>query len=157
MAWGRLLISLILPQLVGLTAGAATARSIDDWYPALRKPSWNPPNWVFAPAWFVLYVAMGVALYRVWGLGWEQAGLALTLFGVQLVLNGLWSIVFFGLRSPGWALVEVIFLWLAVAATTVAMGRLDSLSWALLLPYLAWVTFAAALNGAVWWLNREPS
>ncbi len=154
--WSRLLISLAIPQLVGITAGIATASSVRDWYPGLRKPFFNPPNWVFAPAWTLLYVLMGIALYRVWGMGLDRPEVrwALTLFGIQMLLNGLWSIIFFGLRSTGWGLVEVVFLWSAVVATTVAFGRLDSLSYALLIPYVAWVSFAAVLNAAVWWLNR---
>lgn len=155
-AWGRLLVSLLIPQLTGIVAGMATARSVRDWYPTLQKPWFNPPSWVFAPAWTALYLAMGVALYRVWGLGTDDPAVrwALGLFAVQMVLNALWSIFFFGMRSPGLALVEVVFLWLSVLAVTVAFGRLDTVSWFLLGPYLAWVSFAAVLNGAVWWLNR---
>ena len=155
-AWGRLILSILIPHLVGIGAGIATASSVQDWYPNLRKPSWNPPNWVFGPAWALLYTMMGVALYRVWGMGTDNPAVrwALILFGVQLVFNGLWSLLFFGMRSPGLGLVEVIFLWLSVVATTVAFGLLDPVSWFLLVPYVAWVTFAAVLNGAVWWLNR---
>ena len=154
--WTRLLISLAIPQIVGVTAGIATASSVRDWYPGLKKPFFNPPNWVFAPAWTLLYILMGVALYRVWGLGAEipEVRWALTLFGIQMALNGLWSILFFGLRSPGLGLIEVVFLWASVVATTVVFGRLDPVTWALMVPYVAWVTFAAILNGAVWWLNR---
>ncbi len=155
-AWGRLIISLLIPQLVGGIAGIATARSVRDWYPHLKKPFFNPPNWVFGPAWTLLYILMGVALYRVWGMGVDdpQVRWALLLFAIQMGLNGLWSILFFGLRSPGLGLIEVVFLWLAVLGTTIAFGSLDPVSWYLLVPYLAWVSFAAVLNAAVWWLNR---
>ena len=155
--WVRLAVSLVVPLAVGWVGGAVTSGSLRDWYPTLRKPPWNPPNWVFAPVWTLLFLAMGVALYRVWGLGLDTPGvpLAMTLFGVQLVLNTLWSVFFFGMRSPGMALVEIVFLWLAVVATTVTMGRLDPLAYLLLGPYVAWVTFAAVLNAEVWRLNRS--
>ena len=154
--WVRLVISLAVPLMVGGLGGKITSKSLDDWYPALRKPSWNPPNWVFPVAWTTLFVAMGVALYRVWGLGLGTPGvsLALTFFGVQLVLNVLWSFFFFGLRSPPLVLVEVLFLWVAVAGTMWTMGSLDSLSGWLLAPYLAWVTFATILTAAIVRLNR---
>ena len=156
MSWGRLVVSLVVPLAVGWIGGAGTARSLNDWYPTLRKPSWNPPNWVFAPVWTLLFLAMGVAVYRVWGIGLGEpmVQMALILFGVQLVLNFLWSLCFFGLRSPGLALVEIVFLWLAVVATAVTMGRLDAVAGWLLVPYVAWVSFAAILNAAVWRLNR---
>jgi tryptophan-rich sensory protein len=155
--WVRLVISLAVPLLVGGLGGQITSKSLDDWYPALRKPSWNPPNWVFPIAWTALFLAMGVALYRVWGLGLDTPGvpLALALFAGQLVLNVLWSLFFFGLRSPPLALVEVVFLWLAVAATLRAMGSLDAVSGWLLAPYLAWVTFAAILTAEIVRLNRS--
>ncbi|HSM05103.1 MAG TPA: TspO/MBR family protein [Longimicrobiales bacterium] len=156
MSWGRLVVSLLVPLAVGWLGGTVTARSLQDWYPTLRKPSWNPPDAVFAPVWTLLFLAMGVALYRVWGLGAgdPMVRLAMILFGVQLVLNVLWSVCFFGLRSPGLALVEIAFLWLSVVAMTLVMGRLDPVAGWLLVPYVAWVSFAAVLNGAVWRLNR---
>jgi tryptophan-rich sensory protein len=154
--WIRLVISLAVPLMIGGVGGQITSKSLDDWYPALRKPSWNPPNWVFPIAWTTLFVAMGVALYRVWGLGLDTPGvvLALTFFGIQLVLNVLWSFFFFGLRSPPLALVEVFGLWAAVAATLWTMGSLDAISGWLLAPYLAWVTFAAVLTAEIVRLNR---
>lgn len=156
MDWVRLAISLAVPLMVGGIGGQITNKSLDDWYPSLRKPSWNPPNWVFPIAWTLLFIGMGVALYRVWGLGLGTPGVlvALIFFGAQLVLNVGWSLFFFGLRSPPLALVEVIFLWLAVAGTIWTMGSLDSLSGWLLAPYLAWVTFAAILTAEIVRLNR---
>lgn len=157
MNWVKLVISLVGPLAIGWLGGKVTSTSLRSWYPTIRKPSWNPPNWVFPPVWTLLFLAMGVALYRVWVMGLDTPGvaLALTLFGVQLALNLIWSFLFFGLRSPGLALAEIGFLWVAVAWTMVAMGRLDTLSFWLLAPYLAWVSFAAILNGAVWRLNRS--
>ncbi len=117
------------------------------WYGKLDKPDWTPPDWLFPVAWLVLYIMMAVAAWRVW----DFAGLDIHIWtwGVQLALNALWSVVFFGLRSPMLGFVEVIALWLAVAATIFVFATVDLLSAALLVPYLIWVSFAAALNLAI--------
>ena len=132
-----------------------TARSVAEWYPALAKPSWTPPNAVFGPVWTVLYLLMAVAAWLVWrkagGLG--AARLPLALFAVQLALNAAWSVLFFGLRMPGLAFGELVVLWLAIAATLAAFRRVVPAAGLLLAPYLAWVTFAGALNFALWRLN----
>lgn len=134
--------------------GTATFVSIDGWYAALQKPSWNPPAWVFGPAWTVLYIFMAVAAWLVWRQGgWKAQGRALGLFLVQWVLNALWTPLFFGLHRPGLAFAEIVILWLAIAATLAAFWRINKVAGALLVPYLAWVTFAAALNFAIWRLN----
>lgn len=124
------------------------------WYDGLTKPSWTPPSWVFAPVWSILYAMMGVAAWRVW----EQRGMgrvrpALVLFVVQLALNAAWSWLFFGVRSPALAGIEILFLWAALGATVLAFWRVDRLAGALLLPYLLWVGFAAVLNFRLWRLN----
>lgn len=134
--------------------GTAAFVSIDGWYAALQKPSWNPPAWVFGPAWTVLYISMAVAAWLVWRQGgWKAQGRALGLFLVQWVLNALWTPLFFGLHRPGLAFAEIVILWLAIAATLAAFWRINKVAGALLVPYLAWVTFAAALNFAIWRLN----
>lgn len=134
--------------------GTAAFVSIDGWYAALQKPSWNPPAWVFGPAWTVLYISMAVAAWLVWREGgWKAQGRALGLFLVQWVLNALWTPLFFGLHRPGLAFAEIVILWLAIAATLAAFWRINKVAGALLVPYLAWVTFAAALNFAIWRLN----
>lgn len=132
----------------------ATSAKIPTWYATLAKPAWNPPNWLFAPVWTTLFILMGVAAWMVW-LRRGQAGAraALGLFAVQLVLNTLWSFVFFAAENPGLAMVEIVVLWLAIAATIwtfrgISMGA----AW-LLAPYLAWVSFASCLNFAIWRLN----
>lgn len=126
-----------------------------EWYAALNKPSWNPPNWVFAPAWTILYILMAVAAWRVWRTPASAARRgALQSHFAQLVLNAAWSAIFFGLQSPGLALVEIAFLYLAVTLTLWRFFRLDRLAGWMMVPYLAWLTFASALNAAVWWLNR---
>jgi tryptophan-rich sensory protein len=125
------------------------------WYAALVRPTWSPPNAVVAPVWTLLDLLMGVSAWLVWRrAGFQGAGTALAVFGVQLVLNALWSYLFFGLHRPDLALVDIVLLWGAILAVVILFGRVDRVAGALQLPYLAWVTFATALNGAVWWLNR---
>ncbi len=152
----KLILSVAVPLAVGGLSGFATARGVDTWYPTLAKPSFNPPAWVFGPTWTLLYVLMGVALFLVWRQGLDTQGvkLALTVFAVQLVLNALWSIIFFGMQSPAWAFVEIILLWLAIVATLWAFWRVMPAAGWLLVPYLAWVSFAAVLNGSIWILNK---
>jgi translocator protein len=125
------------------------------WYAGLRKPLWNPPNWIFGPVWTVLYATMAVAAWLVWKRGgFAGQRFALSLFLMQLLLNALWSPLFFGLRNPGLAFVDIVLLWLAVLATVVAFWKTRPLTGALLVPYLAWVSFASVLNFAIWRLNR---
>ncbi len=125
------------------------------WYAALHKPSWTPPAWLFGPAWTVLYISMAVAAWRVWREGgWRPHRVALGLFLLQLMFNGLWSPLFFGLHRPGLSLVDSVLIWLALLATLVAFWRVSPPAGALLVPYLAWVTFATALNFTIWRLNR---
>jgi len=147
---GFLFISFAAAGLGGLF----TAPGVRDWYPLLHKPAWTPPAWVFGPVWSALYLCIAVAGF----LAWRRAGLggarwALMLFAVQLVLNVGWSAVFFGLRQPGWGFAEIVLLWLAILATTIALFRVSLASSVLFVPYLLWVTFAAGLNFAIWRLN----
>jgi translocator protein len=126
-----------------------------DWYASLQKPAWNPPNWIFGPVWTALYTIMAVAAWLVWKRGGfaGQRG-ALLCFLVQLLFNALWSPLFFGLHLTGLAFVDLLLLWLALLATFAAFWKAHRLAGAMLLPYLAWVTFAGALNFAIWRLNR---
>lgn len=138
----------------GAIGGIVTNPAIPTWYQQIEKPSWTPPGWLFGPVWTALYLAMGVAAWLVWRRGgWAANGRALTLFGVQLVLNALWSFLFFGLRSPGLAMVEIVVLWLAILLTLLAFWRVSRPAGALLAPYLLWVTFASALNFTIWRMN----
>lgn len=145
---------LALAIAVAVCFGAAalgswpTVRGLREWYPSLRKPSWNPPNRVFGPVWTVLYLAMAVAAWLVWRSG-ADVRVALGLFALQLALNVAWSLVFFGQRNPRGAFVVIIGLWLAVASTLIAFGSIDPVAGALFVPYLAWVTFASLLNRAI--------
>ena len=155
----KLLISLAIPQLAGLIGSIFTRSAIPEWYGGIVKPTLSPPNWVFGPVWTTLFVLMGIGFYLVWKkwaiLPWtkRQKRLALALFGAQLVLNTLWSIIFFGLQSPGGALIEIVFLWLAIAATMITFAKISRPAAWLLLPYILWVSFASYLNYAIWNLN----
>lgn len=152
----KLIIAVAIPLTVGGLSGFATSQGVASWYPTLTKPSFNPPSWVFGPVWTALYIMMGVAAYLVWRQGLAAPGvkLALIAFAVQLALNGLWSILFFGMQSLGWAFAEIIVLWLALLAAVVLFWRVAQVAGWLLIPYLAWVSFAAVLNGSIWMLNR---
>lgn len=125
-----------------------------EWYNQLEKPPLNPPGWVFGPVWTVLYFLMAVAAGLVWSqAGWSRASGAITLFFGQLILNAAWSPLFFGLQSPDLALVDILLLWGAIVATMIAFFRLQPLAGWMLVPYLAWVTFATYLNFMIWRLN----
>ncbi len=139
--------------VVALLGSVATATSVGTWYQALAKPSWNPPAWLFGPVWTALYLAMAVAAWLVWLHRGEGRRQALLLFAVQLALNATWSWLFFFGRAPAAALVDIVLLWLAVAATVASFARLRPAAAWLLVPYLAWVTFAGALNAAIVHLN----
>jgi translocator protein len=139
---------------VGAIGGAATSTSVDTWYQTLQKPPFNPPDWIFGPVWTVLYIAMAVAAWRVWRrLGWGDGRQALSLFAVQLVLNLAWSILFFGFRQIGLALVDIVVLFAAIATTALTFWRIDRPAGLLFIPYLAWVGFATLLNATLWHLN----
>ena len=126
-----------------------------EWYAQLKKPSWNPPGWIFGPVWTALYTMMAVAAWLVWRRGgWAVQRKALVWFLVQLVLNALWSPLFFGWKNPGLAFAEIVLLWLAILGTLLAFWKAHRAAGALLLPYLAWVSFAAVLNFTLWQLNR---
>lgn len=143
---------------LALTFAAATLGALflpGGWYTALKKPSWNPPNWIFGPVWTALYTVMAVAAWLVWKRGGFSAQRnALLLFLLQLLLNVAWSPLFFGMKQPAVAFVDIVLLWLALLATVVAFWKARPFSGVLLVPYLAWVTFASALNFTLWQLNR---
>jgi tryptophan-rich sensory protein len=147
--------AVIICQLAGVIGSVFTAPSIPTWYAGLNKPFFNPPSWVFGPAWITLYTLMGLALYKVYSLGWkkEKVKIALAFFGVQLVLNAFWSIIFFGWQNPYLAFIEIIVLWLFIALTTKKFWQLSRKAGYLMLPYLLWVSFAAILNFFIWQLN----
>ena len=143
--------------VVGYFSGLVTRGSIATWYPTLVKPVFNPPNWIFAPVWSMLYIMMGIAAGMVWNridFEKELVKKALIFFTIQLALNALWSYLFFGLHNPLLALVEIVILWLMIFETYTQFKKIDKIASLLLLPYLAWVSFATILNASIWWLNR---
>jgi benzodiazapine receptor len=152
----KLLATLAVVLAAGGIGALATTRATPTWYQTLKKPSFDPPEWLFGPAWTLLYLLMAVAAWLVWkqGIGVAGVKLALAVFLVQLVLNALWSVFFFGLRSPLAGLVDIVVLWLAILATIVLFFRVSVPAGVLLLPYIAWVSFATILNAAILRLNR---
>ena len=129
-----------------------------EWYEGIAKPSWRPPNWVFGPAWAALFTTIAIAGWRIWSRSAEaDVTLALSIYGCQLLLNAAWSGFYFGLRRIDLALIEIILLWISILAMILAFHPIDPTAAFMLLPYLAWVSFATALNFATWRLNRIPS
>jgi tryptophan-rich sensory protein len=150
------LVAWLLVAFVAAAIGAAASIEAAPFYAQIARPGWAPPATWFGPVWTLLYLLMGLAAWLAWRVGgFRAAGTALTLFGVQLALNALWSWLFFAWHRGGLALADIVLLWLAIAATAVAFWRLRPLAGALLLPYLLWVGFATALNFAVWRLNPQ--
>lgn len=147
-------MALLWPLLAGAIGTIATVSSVRGWYLTLKKPAWTPPSWLFRVVWSILYPVMGVASWLVWRKGGEENRPALRWYGLQLGLNSLWSILFFGLRRPDLALLEIVVLWSAIAMTIIRFAGISRLAAWLLVPYQGWVTFAVGLNGATWWLNR---
>ena len=150
-----------LGVFAGMTAGAAwlgsmaMSRSSDRWYDGLDKPWFTPPKAVFGPVWAGLYALIALSGYRVWRTPRSRRRrTALGLWATQLVLNAAWTPLFFGLRRPGWAFVEIVILWLAIVATTVSFWRVSRPAGLMLVPYSVWTLFAAVLNGTIWWMNR---
>ncbi|UCG95086.1 MAG: tryptophan-rich sensory protein [archaeon] len=151
----RFIISVAITNAAGFIGSFFTAPNIGSWYATINKPGFTPPNWVFAPAWTTLFVLMGISLYLVWEKGIEkkEVRIGIGVFGVQLFLNILWSLIFFGLQNPFYALLEIIALWLAILATIFLFYRISRKAGYLLAPYIIWVSFAGFLNYSIWILN----
>jgi len=151
----KLVISLVACQCAGLVGSIFTSPAISTWYAALGKPLFSPPNWLFAPAWGTLYLLMGVAAFLIWRQGFSKEGVksAMVIFLVQLVINALWSVAFFGLKSPIAGVVVIVILWIAILVNILKFFRLSAVAGSLLIPYILWVSFATALNIAIWMLN----
>jgi translocator protein len=153
----KIIISICVCVLVGFLSGFATQSSVKTWFLTIEKPFFNPPSWVFAPVWTILYIMMGIAFGLIWSSNYKDKEFlkkAMIVFGIQLALNALWSILFFGLCNPFLALIEIVLLWLFIFETIKVFKPIDGLASKLLYPYLAWVSFASILNGSIWWLNR---
>lgn len=174
----KLAVSIIICQLAGIAGSVFTTPNIKTWYAAIEKPMFNPPSWVFAPVWTILFLLMGISLYLVWVKNWNikisaektekkawnpisqklwigdwKEENAAAVFSLQLVLNILWSVIFFGLKMPGTAFFEILMLWFAILYTIVNFYRISKPAAYLLLPYIFWVTFAAFLNYSIWRIN----
>jgi len=148
------LIGWLLVSLAAGAVGALATRNAREFYAGLVRPNWAPPGWLFGPVWTVLYLMMGVAAWLVWReQGWKGAAVSLSLFLVQLAVNALWSWLFFAWRRGGLAFAEILVLAGLIVATALAFARVRTLAAVLLIPYLGWVTFAAALNYAIWRAN----
>ncbi len=152
---------LALVSCIGLCLAAGsvgsifTSSSVDSWYSTINKPSFNPPNWIFGPVWTTLFIMMGVSLYMIWSEGTKKKEVrqAMSVFGMQFVLNILWSLFFFGLESPLLGLIDILFLWLTILLNIFLFYRISKKAGILLMPYLAWVSFAAVLNFAIFLIN----
>ncbi|WP_339625245.1 TspO/MBR family protein [uncultured Maribacter sp.] len=150
-----IIIGIIICSTIGFLSSVVTQSSVNGWYMTLNKPSFNPPNWIFAPVWTTLYILMGISAGWVWAKGfhhkWVKTGLYH--FGFQLLLNGLWSIVFFGLKQPFWSLLVILTLLVVLILTIKWFKVVSKVAAILLIPYLLWICFATVLNYKIWELN----
>ncbi|MFA6459292.1 MAG: TspO/MBR family protein [Candidatus Paceibacterota bacterium] len=151
----KLIVSIVISELAGILGSIFTVSAIPTWYASLTKPALNPPSWIFGPVWTTLYALMGIAAFLVWKKGWDRKDVrkALAVFGLQLVLNAVWSTIFFGLHSPLWALIDIALMWLAIVWTMILFYKISKPAMYLLVPYILWVSFASYLNYSIWMLN----
>jgi len=150
----KLVVCILFTVGLGGVSGVVTVHEIPNWYAGLLKPSFNPPNSLFGPVWTILYMLMGISAWLIWKqLPSSARNKALFLFLIQFILNFCWSLIFFGMHQLGWALIELILMWLAILLTIFRFGRFSSLASWLLVPYISWVSFAGLLNAAIWKLN----
>lgn len=154
--WPKILITVTTCLLVGFISSLSTAEALQSWYPSIIKPSFNPPDWLFAPVWTSLYILMGISVALIWHSGWEREEVqnSVMIFLAQLVINGFWPVVFFGMRSPGAALILIILLWGLIVWCIRKFFPINKLAGWLLIPYFSWVSFALILNLSIYWLNR---
>ncbi|MEL1252846.1 TspO/MBR family protein [Flavobacterium sp. DGU38] len=153
----KIAIAVVVCLAVGYSASLVTRPSVAEWYPTIEKPFFNPPNWIFMPVWTLLYILMAVAAGLVWDKIKEQneeVKKALGFFIIQLTLNAVWSYLFFGLKNPMLALIEIALLWLMIYETYLKFIKINKTAGYLLILYLAWVGFATILNASIWWLNK---
>ena len=151
----RLAITIFISEFAGIIGSIFTFSAIPTWYSTLVKPDINPPSWIFGPVWTTLYILMGISAFLIWekGLDRKDTRTALWAFGIQLILNSSWSIIFFGLHNPGWAFLNIIVLWLTILLTMILFYKISRPAMYLLIPYILWVTFASYLNYSIWILN----
>ena len=151
----QLLLAVVVSEIPGIIGSVFTVSAIPTWYATLAKPALNPPAWIFGPVWTTLYALMGIAVFLIWRAGPDRKNvkIALSFFGGQLILNALWSVIFFGLHALAAAFVEIIVLWAAIAYTIAVFLKISRPAAYLLVPYILWVSFAAYLNYAIWALQ----
>jgi len=150
----KVISNIAIAEGTGFTAGLITSKSVNTWYSKLKKPSFNPPSGVFWPVWTTLYALMGISSYLIGKKSQKDQKLPLFVYSIQLALNFLWTVIFFGFRSPAFAFFELILLWCAIVLTIVLFWRLSVKAGLMLLPYILWVSFAAVLNFVIWRKNR---
>ena len=153
----KFIISVLIPVGIGAISGLFTASNVQTWFVTVAKPSFNPPGWLFAPVWTTLYIMMGIAFFLVWKNETVQKSIkqkAIILFAIQMVLNFLWSFIFFQQHEIGWALVDIVLLWIFILLTIFSFAPISRTAAWLLVPYISWVSFATILNFAIWQLNR---
>jgi translocator protein len=152
----KLIIAIAIPLIIGAVGSYFTIPEIKGWYTTIQKPSFNPPNGVFGPVWTTLYILLGIALFLVWKstAATSIKQYAIALFIIQLLANFFWSILFFNQHQVGWALVDIVFLWVSILFTIIAFAKINTLSAWLLVPYISWVSFAMILNYSIWMLNK---
>lgn len=149
----KLILFIVICEGAGLIGSIFTFSAIPTWYQALNKPEFSPPNSVFGPVWTTLYLLMGISAYLIWASG-KKVKNALTLFWIHLFFNATWSVMFFGLRNPLLGLINIVILWILIVVVTYRFWKINKSAGLLLLPYLAWVSFATYLNYSIWFLNR---
>ena len=153
--WIKAVIAVLIPLLTGGISGYFTATSVGTWYTQINKPTWNPPNQIFAPVWTILYIMMGIALFLIWKSNANAADKkkAIIIWSMQMLLNFLWSFIFFNQHLIGLALADIAGMWFFILITIFAFAKINKTAAWLLVPYIAWVSFAGVLNFAIWWLN----
>jgi translocator protein len=151
----KIIISILIPFIAGAIGSFFTSPAITGWYSLIEKPRINPPSWVFGPAWTIIYILMGISLYLIWSKGCKEnkVKVAISIFMIQLMLNSVWSILFFGLKNPGLAFIEIFFLWISILITIIFFYKISKKAAYLLVPYILWVSFASYLNYSIWILN----
>lgn len=153
--WLKFILSIVLVFIVGAFGSIFTASSVSSWFTTLAKPSFNPPAWLFGPVWTILYIMIGISLFLVWTTKANKnlKKKAYQVFGIQLILNAMWSAAFFGMKNPGLAFIVIAFLWILIIVNMVLFYKIKKSAGYILIPYLLWVSFASVLNFAIWILN----
>lgn len=154
--WVKLIVSILIVWIVGGFGSIFTAGSVNTWFTTLTKPTFNPPSWLFGPVWTILYIMIGISLFLVWksNVKLKFKKTAYWIFAVQILLNGFWSVAFFGMQNPALAFLVIVLLWISIILNIIYFYKISKTAGWLLVPYWLWVSFASVLNGAIWLLNK---